>query len=336
MRLYLAGYEESHVRDFLSEERKKQIRILFSYYYMTGTTLKKLSEQTHAGDVFLDSGAFSAFTKGAIIDIDEYCSFILDNIDHFTTIAGLDVIGDDVASMANQKYMEEQWGIDALPCFHYGEDFSYLDKYIEKYDYIAIGGLIAAGNKNIKPFLDKVFSEHICDSKGRPRVKVHGFAMTSPVLMVRYPWYSVDSSSWNYGARNCFIYMPKKIKGKWDYTKKPTPYVLSTARTEEIRQHRPGEWEQMLEYFDYVGMDTGESHIKRVTDPKNYQLKENEQWSVRKYSGFVEVVERPGVLTDPRARNVLNVIYFQEIEKHIQENPVVFKKENKRQESFGL
>ena len=31
---------------------------------------------------FLDSGAFAAWTKGAVIDIDEYCAFIKANIEH--------------------------------------------------------------------------------------------------------------------------------------------------------------------------------------------------------------------------------------------------------------
>lgn len=333
MQLYMAGYGDAHVKDFLSMERKKQIRILSSYFYMTKSTLKNLDEEVHSGDVFLDSGAFTAFTKKKEIDLDAYCSFILDHIDLWNVIAGLDVIGDDIASYENQKIMEDEYGIVPLPCFHYGEDFKYLEKYVAEYDYIAIGGLIAAGNKNIKPFLDKCFSDYVCDKNGEAKVNVHGFAMTSPVLMARYPWHSVDSSSWNYGARNCFVYIPRLVNGEWNFTKKPHPLVLSTSRTAYIREIGERKWAQIKEYFDYVGMELGESYLKKVSS--DYKLKENEQWALRKNSGTVEVVEKPGVLTSPHARNVLNIIYFQEMEKHLTENPPIFKL-NKKVTSFGL
>ena len=43
---------------------------------------------------FLDSGAFSAFTQGAEIDIQEYIEFIKEHKDYLEAYANLDVIGD--------------------------------------------------------------------------------------------------------------------------------------------------------------------------------------------------------------------------------------------------
>lgn len=328
----MAGYADSHVKQFLTDERKKQIRILLSYYYNTKGTLRNVAKELNSGDIFLDSGAFSAFTKEASIDLKEYCKYIKKHLDMLTCYAGLDVIGDDKASLKNQHYMEKK-GLDPIPCFHYGEDFKYLQHYIDNYDYIAIGGLIAAGNRNMKPFLDKIFSDYVCDSDGKPKVRIHGFAMTSPVLMARYPWYSVDSSSWNYGARNCFVYFPRMKGGKFDYTLRPHPLVLSTTRTAHLRKNKKREWKQIRSYFESVGLPLGKSEIKEVD--KEYKLGENEQWAIRKNSGVVEVVEEWGVLTSPHARNVLNIIYFQEMEKYLADNPPVFKI-NKKETSFGL
>lgn len=334
MKLYMAGYGDSHVKQFLCDERKEEIRILLSYYYMTKNTLTNTLAEKNSGDIFVDSGAFSAFTKKATIDLDDYCTFLKQHIDTVTVYAGLDVISDGEASMVNQRLMEEQ-GLDPLPCFHYGEDFSFLETYMDEYDYIAIGGLIAAGNRNIKPFLDKVFGEYICNKKGEPKVRIHGFAMTSPVLMARYPWYSVDSSSWNYGARNCFVYIPRMKNGRWDFTLRPHPLVLSTTRTTQLRKFRKKEWKQIRSYFDSVGMILGKSELKTVANPKEYELKDNEQWAIRKQSGTVEVIEEYGVMTSPHARNVLNIIYFQEMEKFLADNPPRFTT-TKTDTSFGL
>jgi hypothetical protein len=50
-------------------------------------------------------------------------------------------------------------------------------------------------------WLDEVFA-HYLTFAGAPIIKVHGFGMTTFELMARYPWYSVDSSSWLMGGRN--------------------------------------------------------------------------------------------------------------------------------------
>ena len=56
-------------------------------------------------NLFLDSGAYSAWSKGVTIDIDEYISFIKKNIKYITVYANLDVIGDPEATYRNQKYI---------------------------------------------------------------------------------------------------------------------------------------------------------------------------------------------------------------------------------------
>jgi len=45
-------------------------------------------------------------------------------------------------------------------------------------------------------WLDRVWSRYLVDGSGRPRIKVHGFGITSDKMIERYPWHSVDSSLW--------------------------------------------------------------------------------------------------------------------------------------------
>lgn len=151
--------------------------------------------------VFLDSGAFSAYTLGATIDLKGYCEYIKRNMDIIRVEDGtlmasvLDGIGDPLATYRNQLAMEEL-GVRPLPCFHAGEDERYLDWYVENYDYITLGGMVGSSTQQLIKWLDRIWNDHLLDGSGRPKLKVHGFGVTAVPVMERYPWYSVDSSSW--------------------------------------------------------------------------------------------------------------------------------------------
>lgn len=174
--------------------------ILESFHYVHSEKFVSVMREQGA-KVFLDSGAFSAFHLGVSIDINEYCDYIKRNRDILRVEDGavmasvLDGIGDPLKTYQNQMYMESQ-GAKPLPCFHFGEDPRYLDHYVKNYDYITIGGLVGRSKKDAEVWLDRMWNEHMIDGSGNARLKVHGFGLTSPDLMARYPWFSCDSSSW--------------------------------------------------------------------------------------------------------------------------------------------
>ena len=106
------------------------------------------------------------------------------------------MIGSPEGTWKNQMIMEKA-GLKPLPCYHFGEDTKWLQRYIDKgYDYIALGGMVGRPRPALLQWLDTIWSDYLTDSKGMPIVKIHGFGMTSLRLMLRYPWYSVDSTSW--------------------------------------------------------------------------------------------------------------------------------------------
>jgi hypothetical protein len=210
MHLYLAavwtnGYHKTQNRYVKLTDNEQQIidRIpheLDSYHYINSQRFVDTMRDQKA-TVFLDSGAFSAHSLGVSINIDEYCSYIIRNRDILRVEDGavmasvLDGIGDPLKTWQNQLYMESQ-GAKPLPCFHFGEDPRYLDWYVERYDYITIGGLVGKNQKDQEVWLDRMWEKHMLDHTGKAKLKVHAFGMTAPSLMKRYPWYSVDSSSW--------------------------------------------------------------------------------------------------------------------------------------------
>jgi hypothetical protein len=168
--------------------------------------------------VFLDSGAFSAWTLGVKLSVREYCEYIQQNRDILRIEDGdlmasvLDGIGDPLATYRNQLEMEER-GVRPLPCFHFGEDPTYLEHYVRNYTYITIGGMVGKSAVQLQNWLDVIFEKYICDGTGRARLKVHGFGMTSIPLMWRYPWYSTDSSSWIQATSFGSVVIPERKAG---------------------------------------------------------------------------------------------------------------------------
>ncbi len=227
----------------------------------------------HDLNIFLDSGAFSAWTRGTEIDIDEYCEYIRANIEHLEVYASLDVIPgspvkpatkndrDSAASQSwkNYLYMKEQ-GLNPIPVYHYGEHFKWLDNMLEYgCEYIGIGGLVGLSTPIRKQWLDQVFTA-ITDQDGKPIVKTHGFGMTAIPLIFRYPWYSVDSIAWIRVAQNGGIYFPKTDKSK-EFMFDTTPVALavskdSPAMKKEGKHYKslgPASVEIVKKWLDFCG-----------------------------------------------------------------------------------
>lgn len=203
---------------------------------------------------FLDSGAFSAWTKGSVIDIDEYCAFIKANIDHIDVYPCLDVIPGkpgagnatdkerDAAAdqtWANYLYMKRE-GLDPIPVFHYGEDWRHLTRMVTYpgCDYIGIGGLVGVPGPLRILWLDRLF-KRLCDAEGMPIVKTHGFGMTSVPLIFRYPWYSVDSTTWIKITMSGAVLLPACEGGRFIFDKVPAIVSVSdrSPKAEEGGKH---------------------------------------------------------------------------------------------------
>jgi hypothetical protein len=180
--------------------REGKIRnVLMSYHYLRkekdlGAFMATLYRDIPS--VFLDSGAYSADTQGAKIDLGEYIDFLQRFGSHAEVIAPLDVIGDWRASERNLRQMEAA-GISPIPVFHEGSPVSVIEEMISEYEYIGIGGIVKRRGKGLtlSRFLDNVFS------RTRDRTKVHGFGITTFSSLTRYPFYSVDSTSWTAGSK---------------------------------------------------------------------------------------------------------------------------------------
>lgn len=261
-------------------------------------------------EFMLDLGAYSAWTKGVTINIDEYCEFIKKHSDIINHYIVLDVIGDAEKSLEAQKYMESK-GLRPLPVFHQGEDWKYLDYYANNYDYICISPLsYSAGGSSMVNWLDKCFSDHVCDKDGYPKCKVHGLGLTTVKMMLRYPWYSVDSSSWVQTSAYGGIMVPRIKNGEWDWSVSPTIIGVSNRRksieSDVTNYFNLSDSQKSVvdKYFKEYGILIGSS-----------EFDENDK----------ETVIVKGVSNTYQMRDQVNAMFYRELEKHFKPYPWIFK-----------
>lgn len=221
------------------------------------------------GLFFLDSGAFSHWskvdayakvhggdrrgyydTKEFYAYMDAYAAFVKEHAGCIDYYANVDAIPDPEITYRNQKYLEKKHGLRPVPVVHYNPQeqnrgnpetwpsVCWLNRYIsEGYDLIGLGGLVGRSSKpKCLAWIDACFLTAICSQKTQlPRVRVHGFGMTSYRLMVRYPWWSVDSATWTkLGANGCIL-VPRCRGGVYSFREDDEPYQIG------VSQDRPPE-----------------------------------------------------------------------------------------------
>lgn len=210
--------------------------------------------------------------------VEEYIKFCHEHEDLLTFVVNLDVIGSAELTWELQKYLEEN-GLNPVPVFHNGEDFKWLTKYLDNYEYVGVGGMgqFVAKSSYIG-HADKIF-RMMTNNDGTPRVKIHGFAVTSPEIVMRYPWHSVDSSTWCSNSRFGRVLIPKirvdrsRPKGyRYVYGRSPAPVRVSDrafdlGAKDHLARHKDREQEELLRYLkDSFEGDLGPRYLRLIKD----------------------------------------------------------------------
>ena len=214
----------------------------------------------------------------------------------------LDVIGDGDGSFENWMKIREA-GLRPVPVWHPQTALSkkskydaehWLRKYLDLTDHIAIGAIAKVSSRQRVVALDRIWEDYLIDEDRMPKVKVHGMGITSYELMTRYPWHSVDSTSWLQVGMYGKVYIPMVRNGKWLYDK--TPYVISFSSKSPAQKEKgthinnvtPLQRKHLLRYLKENGFKLGKS---RMVD------------------GEEEIIEA-GVSNDYEHRCFLNAIFF--------------------------
>lgn len=228
-------------------------------------------------EVMLDSGAYSAWYHGKPLDLIAYIDYCKSHARLFNSVVALDQIpgtnkraaktAGDVENAARQSFdnyhLMRKAGLKVIPVFHQGEDFEWLERMVKDgCDYIGISPYPRAGQETILRWLDECFTR-ISDHDGNPIVKTHGFGATSWGMITRYPWFSIDSTTWALAAGYATIIMPPFVTASSgqrlipDYASAPLRFSISDrdqAGSRALLRQPPIVQQVVLEYLRKAGL----------------------------------------------------------------------------------
>lgn len=183
------------------------------------------------GKLIIDSGAFTAHTRGIDIDIDNYIKWLNENkdyidfaivLDHIPGKFGMQRTIEDVKYGAKKSFENYEYMIKKLdrpemllPVFHQEEDFSYFDKYLnyklnnKLLEYMCISARKDFTGKQRKVWYDVAY-RHIKKSNN-PNIKTHILGSATDSDVEQFPVTSMDATSWIMTSANGSIFTPYGI-----------------------------------------------------------------------------------------------------------------------------
>lgn len=221
--LYFAGNQNRMLYDWLAQNNGCK---LFSQVSDRSDIEYWCSKDS--GKLFIDSGAYTVYTKNIDLDVDEYIKYINSIDEHLTIFAQVDkipgvhgqpktkeqILEAPELSWKNYCYMRERVKSPdkLLPIFHRRENWKYLHQMLETtFDgkhipYIGLATTTDSTVKEKEDWFNKCFD--IIKKSSNPNVKTHAFGMASLRLLEQYPFTSADSTSWIMVGANGNIMTP--------------------------------------------------------------------------------------------------------------------------------
>lgn len=187
----------------------------------------------YKGKLFVDSGAYSAYTRGKVIDTDDYIRLINEIGDVVTVFAQVDIIPQKIdgepteaefsaaagKSWENYLYMiskvKPEYRDKIMPVFHFQEDTKWLTNMLEytfedghHIPYIGLAVSTIDNGATRYAWLEMCFS--IIKKSPNPNVMTHAFGMTALSVLEKVPLTSSDSTTWVMTASHGTILVDKK------------------------------------------------------------------------------------------------------------------------------
>lgn len=196
MKVHLAGLCSSQSSSWFFREQLFPKFILESFFYLEDWLFEIPTFSVE--NFMLDSGAYTflAQKKRMDADWDEYVeryaeTIVRRGIKYFFELDIDSLVGLDEVERLREK-LEQLTGRKSIPVFHKARGKQYWLDMIAAYDYVAIGGIVT---KEIKMREHKFLSWFLKTAREK-KTRVHGLGYTNFVGLTKYPFYSVDSTSW--------------------------------------------------------------------------------------------------------------------------------------------
>lgn len=285
--LYFAGSQCPESTDLIEQNGYCRLHS----YYGDKTAIKRRFERNPEGKLFIDSGAFTAWTRGAKIDVDEYISWLNENKERIYLAGQVDVIAGERNRRAtleeqaeasrltweNYLYMRERLDNPdvVVYTFHIGEDFKWLKQALawkdpktgKGFPYMALGGTVGKPMPDKINWFRKVFQ--IVEKSDNPNVKIHAFGMTSLRVLKMFPFASADSTGWIMTGSNGGI-MTKIGVIQISENSKSDPNYVGNLPDEQKQYVR-----NIVEQFGYTMEQLASDYKFRVC----YNLKYLQDWA---------------------------------------------------------
>lgn len=198
MILYMAGSEPENYSEMIHKFWTNNALTTYFTLKDKPDQLKSFAERFKFKNYFLDSWAYWARTRWKTLDVIKYWEYLKSNLKYLDLYANLDDKNSEEKTMSNLKYLESIW-LKPLPVWHVnGWNYDLLRQLLDKYDYIAIWWITGDRDNNANNFkkIFKLAFGYWRNSSWNYIKKYHWFWVTDVNVLIDYPWYSVDSTSW--------------------------------------------------------------------------------------------------------------------------------------------
>lgn len=168
------------------------IDLLLSYAFHAGLDHRSIHQRLPAGSlIWIDSGAFTAYTTGKKITREEYADHLRAQRGGYDYAFSLDVIGDARASRENTEWLWGQ-GLPVVPVFHFGSSLEEWRSLCRDYGYVAAGGLVplAKDRTRITAYL-----RHLTREADKYDTAVHALGIAGRKTVINTRVWSADSST---------------------------------------------------------------------------------------------------------------------------------------------
>lgn len=253
-------------------------------------------------ELMLDSGAFTAWSKGDEVELGHLLSVYGDMLEMYSPhmkeiwLINLDKIPGSPGRTAgeaeireaieisdrNYKILVDAFGERVLPVFHQNEDEQRLQEIVDMAPYVCISP------RNDMPERHRVsWSQYVHGLQ--PGMKTHGLATTGSQMLTTVPWHSADSASWVFAGAmgNITILMDQKLAS------------ISMSDESPSRKEMGKHFDTMPEAMTDVIASRIESHGMTVDDMKTshghrmaFNMLETMDWMTKLETN---VVEQPGL-----------------------------------------
>ncbi|MFC5402467.1 hypothetical protein [Cohnella soli] len=176
--------------------------VLLSYYYIRSDASASWKDNLRELGFdykccIIDPGEksyYEAVQKGKSpkpVDLQAYADFVKAHSDVIFQYLTADVLGDPELTRRNTEFLEREVGRRPIPIYHVQNSLDVLEQLIaEDHDVIAIGGSVFVSRTERARIFAEIFRRY------GDQANFHALGLGTTDLLLRYPWFSADASSW--------------------------------------------------------------------------------------------------------------------------------------------